>query len=1068
MHRRVVRALTGFGLACLWAGYAMAVSDDSARWQALSQPHFQIIESEDQHLDGPIRAFAQDQSGFIWTVSDYTLWRWDGYNLRQAHFSGPESAQTPDILTVQNDRAGRIWVGTSNGLYTVPAGTLVLNKDDRKPINDARIDFLAFTHHSNTAYAGNWQTLYVWHTDTNTDKIEVLSLGDKSNWISAVQMSADDTLWVATGKGLFASRADAKGPPQLQPVKAMAGISDLSALGLSKDGTLWVGTDKSGVYAYRPGEPVRAVTLPQFSGQHVWPLAIHEIRPGVIWFGTYGKGIIEYTVENGHSKLIQQQRLQKTNLLDNDIWSFFQDRRGILWIGSRLGANMYNAAQTAIQHLPGGDAKTGIADPLIYSMAVMPNDNVWLGSGNQGIDIVHPIKGLVKHLPNGSQVGSLKIPEDPIESIFLDGNSVLASSVWRTLRFDASAQQAESFSVPERKSNQYPGVFTRFDDRLWLGSLDGLWWTKDGKSANVLKDVKGDTSVNALLIDGSRMWIGTWKGLLRLDRVAPGSYRLTRVSDARLENQYINALHRDNAGTIFVGTYASGMFMNSVDGIQLGRPWRVIDESKGLPSNLASAIQHDAQNRIWVGTNRGLAVFDQKTGVATTILPTEGAAAGPYEASVSNSNGELLFSGGNGVTVINPKRWQAPRFEAPLVITALDGKGTRKADLGLLRLKTEASGAQSITIDPAFKRLSFEFAALDFLAASRLHYRYRLQGYDDDWRNTSAKRRLIEFTGLPPGDYRLQIQYSHDGVLWHTPGLEIEMSVLPAWYQSTPFRIALALFLATLVGLIIHWRTRHYRNRELALARKVQERTAALETANQQLLLQSQAIEQASLTDPLTGLHNRRFLTQHIDNDAALALRRYRSGDGRAIDNADVVFYLIDVDHFKTVNDLWGHAAGDAVLIEMRNRLQQVFRATDYLIRWGGEEFLGVARGTSRSTSADLAERIRDAINGTPFVLENGLEIDIACSTGFAAYPFFADLPDALSWQETLALADTGLYVAKHGGRNAWCGFEAGQHAATDALVRAAKATPSDIDTLLPLRVSRHLSQIKFRTPDDA
>src|SRR6185503_7275343 len=94
-----------------------------------------------------------------------------------------------------------------------------------------------------------------------------------------------------------------------------------------------------------------------------------------------------------------------------------------------------------------------------------------------------------------------------------------------------------------------------------------------------------------------------------------------------------------------------------------------------------------------------------------------------------------------------------------------------------------------------------------------------------------------------------------------------------------------------------------------------------------------------TITDPLTGLRNRRFLLQRIDEDVALALRQ----------GTDLVFFLVDVDHFKKVNDELGHAAGDLVLRQMRGRLEQVFRASDYVLRWGGEEFLAVARGSARA-----------------------------------------------------------------------------------------------------------------------
>lgn len=182
----------------------------------------------------------------------------------------------------------------------------------------------------------------------------------------------------------------------------------------------------------------------------------------------------------------------------------------------------------------------------------------------------------------------------------------------------------------------------------------------------------------------------------------------------------------------------------------------------------------------------------------------------------------------------------------------------------------------------------------------------------------------------------------------------------------------------------------------------------------------SVALQEESRTDPLTGLQNRRFLTEHIDRDVALALRRY---DAQVPDDdSDLIFFLIDIDHFKSVNDQYGHAAGDAVLQQMRARLLSIFRDSDYLIRWGGEEFLVVARATRRSRASELAERARAAVAGADFQLPDGSALARSCSIGYACFPLCASAPQALGWPELIEIADAALYHVKHHGRDGWCG----------------------------------------------
>jgi len=111
--------------------------------------------------------------------------------------------------------------------------------------------------------------------------------------------------------------------------------------------------------------------------------------------------------------------------------------------------------------------------------------------------------------------------------------------------------------------------------------------------------------------------------------------------------------------------------------------------------------------------------------------------------------------------------------------------------------------------------------------------------------------------------------------------------------------------------------------------------------------------------------------------------------------------------------------------MQMRDRLREVFRESDFLVRWGGEEFLVVTRSSRRSDACDIAERARAAVAGRPFALERGQRVNASCSIGFAAFPFVPYSPLSLSWMQVVALADRALYLAKERGRNTWVGATA-------------------------------------------
>ena len=180
--------------------------------------------------------------------------------------------------------------------------------------------------------------------------------------------------------------------------------------------------------------------------------------------------------------------------------------------------------------------------------------------------------------------------------------------------------------------------------------------------------------------------------------------------------------------------------------------------------------------------------------------------------------------------------------------------------------------------------------------------------------------------------------------------------------------------------------------------------------------------ERLSVTDSLTGLKNRRFVLQTIDADVSAAARKYRGAEQLPPANADLLFMLIDVDHFKAVNDVYGHAAGDVVLAQIADVLRATCRTSDTIARWGGEEFLAILKSCNRDTAPISAERLRMAIEQHVFDIGDGQKIGITCSVGFASFPFFPDRPDEVSWQQVVALADEALYRAKQAGRNTWAG----------------------------------------------
>ena len=243
------------------------------------------------------------------------------------------------------------------------------------------------------------------------------------------------------------------------------------------------------------------------------------------------------------------------------------------------------------------------------------------------------------------------------------------------------------------------------------------------------------------------------------------------------------------------------------------------------------------------------------------------------------------------------------------------------------------------------------------------------------------------------------------------------------WIARLAMTAALSLPILAAIALYSGHAPARVRNFRLGLTLAAIAGIGALRSLRQSrldraLTLAHTELREDSLTDLLTGARNRRFFASTIEADVQQALRSY-SKEARAEDhhNRDLVFYLIDADHFKQVNDRYGHDFGDKVIVETAKRISTAIRHSDVLIRWGGDEFLVVSRYTDRREASTLAERVLEAV-GTEVFEIHGTKLRRSCSVGWAVFPWHCNCPEQVAYAEVLRLADSALYKAKSEGKN--------------------------------------------------
>ncbi len=218
------------------------------------------------------------------------------------------------------------------------------------------------------------------------------------------------------------------------------------------------------------------------------------------------------------------------------------------------------------------------------------------------------------------------------------------------------------------------------------------------------------------------------------------------------------------------------------------------------------------------------------------------------------------------------------------------------------------------------------------------------------------------------------------------------------------------------------------------LARRLRVRNQMLSVSNEQLRIQAEI-------DPLTGLSNRHHL------QTVMAERGSTGLEG--------TLYLLDVDHFKRINDQCGHAGGDTVLVEIARRLRLTLRDDDLIVRWGGEEFLVLVRPLPQGEAEALAQRLLCALADAP-VIHDGKPVPVSASIGFGLFPMRSSTPQAdldMHWERAISLVDTAMYMAKAHGRNGAC-----------AILRVDAASAAEVDRIIEqVEQSLHEGRIELR-----
>ncbi len=941
-----------------------------------------------------VTSVAQGPDGYLWIGTQHALARFDGVRFRHYTIQNEPALPGNDIAALFQDSQGHLWIGSNRGLTRYDGDSFIAIPGPEGE-DGATMDISVRTmteDHAGRLIAGGGNGLFQIE-DGRLTPIESPGAGPISGLYAE-----GEVMWVG-GVGRF-WRFEYGAPAEETVLPD--GLESARVNGFGRhDGELWVATS-AGLYRHADTGLEEFDAPSSVAGTPINALLVDS--SDTLWVGTDAallrirSGRLVESIEDGNAASHPQIR------------SMYEDHEGNLWLGSSIDG----LARYWSGWIDRFSEAAGLATPLVWSVADAGDDALWVGTSDglfhladdrysavlSGSELPHPhaytLHGDDTELWIGTRGG--------LTVLDLDSGELSRPDV-----LDVLDTKLISGIVPAREHGRY-----------FFATSQGLFgW--DGEDApEQLADLGNHFIRQVRLLDDGRIIVAADGGafLGTPDRLA----RMPSVP-AHLANAHFVTARELTSGHIVLTTLDDGLLFGHED--QLTH----LTMADGLPSDSSYFVIDDANGYLWVSGFEGLyrvaiaeleafAAGDATTVEAEMLLSESGRHRGSQQGYCCNGAGHakgLLRGDGlwlpsrDGVVRVRPERIERNPVPPPVRIERF-----RSAD----RWHGIAEGEEP-RLPRGARDLAFEFTALSFRDPSSVRFRYRLRGFDEDWQMLDGDMpRMTSYTNLPPGEYRLEVTATNNAGFWSGQPASLKFEVPAHFHETAWFRLMLVALTLLLLVAAYRWRRHHWSMQQATLRRQVRERTEELRLANARLLNANRTLRDLSTVDTLTGLRNRRHLYEKMTEEPQRLDRlRERVPD----DDLVLGFALIDVDHFKQVNDQHGHHAGDRVLEQVGERLQNFARKGDHVVRWGGEEFLVVLQGLSRADARAALARISRAVSEKPYRVNDHTDLTVTCSIGYAELPPRRDDPvDAINWEAVVEMADQALYRVKQTGRNGW------------------------------------------------
>lgn len=733
----------------------------------------QVWMTENGLPQNTVQSVTQTRNGYIWIATQEGLARFDGVNFAVFNKENTPQLKSNDIRFLREDSQGRLWISTSYGLIRLQDGQFTsFTMNEGLPDNSVGP---IVEDHKNTLWIATSGGLVRFE---GAFKTYTTREGLASNVIHGLLANADGSLLVATSGGIQLFKDEKVTDwPSGEELKTR-GVTTMAD---GRDGRLWFGT-LDGLFEYRDG---RLINL---SGDALPDNRINSLlidREGSLWIGTSG-GLARF--RNSQFDTFTSARGLSSNL----VLSIYEDREGSIWIGTEAGGvNLLKSKKFTTL-----TTKEGLPNDLVKVIYQDPRGGIWIGSNGGGLTLLK--EGRLTTWTTREGLSSdvvLSITGDGAGNLWVgtpDGLNLFRDGKFTTFTF------ADGLSNDLVRS-----VYVDRSGALWVGTREGLNRFADNRfSTYTTKDGLANDFIGAIYEDSKgSLWIGTLGGLSKLK---DGQFRSFNTNDGLSSNTVIS-LYEDIGGDLWIGTNGGGL--NRLRGDKFDS----FTNQNGLSADVIYRILEDQQRNLWFSSNKG--VFrvnkDELERVAKSEIPavhpifygpadgtlTRECSGGGHPAGWKTADGRLWFATIKGIAVIDPANIPLNNVPPPIVIEQIQ-IDNQTAPMG-----------QSQKFAAGSTRFDFYYTAPSFIAPENIRFKYKLEGFDDDWIDGGA-RRVANYTNLRPGSYRFRVIAANNDGLWNEQGALLDFYLEPHFYQTYWFLVLCALGLAAVAWQLYRMRVR--------------------------------------------------------------------------------------------------------------------------------------------------------------------------------------------------------------------------------------------------------------------